>query len=78
VARRSDSAAPENAEEEVEFHCVCFVKSLRDGRMYEMDSHIYEMDGDRISGPVDWGLLGPGDDLLSGRPCGRCAGSSTW
>jgi len=56
VATRGDSAVPESAEDEVDFHYVCFVKSQKDG-------HLYEMDGDK-NGPVDWGELGD-DDVMS-------------
>lgn len=48
---------PESAEDEVDFHYVCFVKSARNG-------HLYELDGDR-KGPVDHGALEPEDDILS-------------
>ncbi|KAJ7701925.1 ubiquitin C-terminal hydrolase L3 [Mycena rosella] len=48
-----------NAEDEVNFHYVCFVKSPLNG-------HLYEMDGDR-NGPVDHDASLEGDrDLLSG------------
>ncbi|KAJ7481798.1 ubiquitin C-terminal hydrolase L3 [Mycena latifolia] len=48
-----------NAEDEVEFHYVCFVKSPLNG-------HLYEMDGDK-NGPVDQDAALEGDrDLLSG------------
>ena len=49
---------PENAEDEVDFHYVCFVKSSK-------TDHLYELDGDR-KGPVDHGMLKGGGDLLSG------------
>ncbi|KAH9891447.1 ubiquitin carboxyl-terminal hydrolase, family 1 [Xylariomycetidae sp. FL2044] len=48
---------PPDPEDEVDFHYVCFVKSHEDGRLYELD-------GDR-KGPVDWGVLGPEEDVLS-------------
>ncbi|KAI3323204.1 cysteine proteinase [Xylariaceae sp. AK1471] len=57
VALRGDSAVPDDPEEEVGFHYVCFVKSHR-------DSHLYELDGDR-KGPVNWERLAPDEDLLS-------------
>ena len=50
---------PENAEDEVDFHYVCFVKSSKTG-------HLYELDGDR-KGPVDHGTLELGEDILSDR-----------
>ena len=58
VARQGSSAAPENAEDEVDYHYVCLVRSHRNGRLYELD-------GDR-SGPVDRGdVLGPEGDLAT-------------
>ena len=59
VALQGDSDVPENAEDEVDFHYVCFVKSSKTG-------HLYELDGDR-KGPVDHGALEAGEDVLSGR-----------
>ena len=56
MASQGDTDPPEHAEDEVDFHYVCFVKSHKDG-------HLYELDGDR-RGPVDWGLF-PGEDVLS-------------
>ena len=58
AALQGDSDVPENAEVEVDFHYVCFVKSSKTGRLYELD-------GDR-KGPVDHGTLGMGEDILSG------------
>lgn len=55
VALQGDSDVPENAEDEVDFHYVCFVKSFKSG-------HLYEMDGDR-KGPVDHGVLRSGKDI---------------
>ncbi|KAG8157776.1 hypothetical protein KVR01_012438 [Diaporthe batatas] len=58
VAVEGISEVPENAEDEVDYHFVCFVQSHRNG-------HLYELDGDR-KGPLDRGLvLGPGDDMLA-------------
>ncbi|PKX96924.1 ubiquitin carboxyl-terminal hydrolase isozyme L1 [Aspergillus novofumigatus IBT 16806] len=57
VSLQGDSEVPENPEDEVDFHYVCFVKSHRNG-------HLYELDGDR-NGPIDRGLLGPNEDVLS-------------
>jgi len=58
AAMKGDTPAPTNAEDEVDFHYVCFVKSNR-------DSHIYELDGDRIC-PIDKGItIGSNDDMLS-------------
>ena len=44
------------AEDEVDFHYVCFVKSSKTG-------HLYELGGDR-KGPVDHGIL-------QGRGCSK-------
>ena len=53
-----DSAVPDDAEEEVDFHFACFAKSLKNG-------HIFELDGDR-KGPVDRGPpLSPEEDMLA-------------
>lgn len=57
VALQGDSEVPANPEDEVDFHYVCFVKSHKDG-------HLYELDGDR-KGPVDRGPLDPEDDVLA-------------
>jgi len=57
VALQGDSEVPTNPEDEVDFHYVCFVKPHK-------DRHLYEMDGDR-KGPVDRGLLGPDEDVLT-------------
>ncbi len=59
VATQGDSDVPANAEDEVDFHYVCFVKSHKTG-------HLYEMDGDR-KGPVDRGMLGATEDVLGER-----------
>ncbi|RYC55204.1 hypothetical protein CHU98_g11003 [Xylaria longipes] len=56
VAVLGDTEAPENAEDEVDFHYVCFVKSHH-------SSNLFILDGDR-NGPVEKGLMA-GDDLLS-------------
>ncbi|KAH0533890.1 hypothetical protein FGG08_007489 [Glutinoglossum americanum] len=50
-----DTAAPA-ADEKVDLHYVCFVKSKADG-------HLWELDG-RRKGPLDRGALGPEDDVL--------------
>ncbi|KAG6358168.1 hypothetical protein INS49_014052 [Diaporthe citri] len=58
VAVQGISTVPENAEDEVDYHFVCFVKSHRNG-------HLYELDGDR-KGPIDRGLvLAPEEDMLA-------------
>ncbi|KAK4101367.1 ubiquitin carboxyl-terminal hydrolase, family 1 [Parathielavia hyrcaniae] len=60
VALQGTSRVPDNAEDEVDFHYVCFVKSQNSGRLYELD-------GDR-RGPVDRGLvLEPEEDVLAPR-----------
>ncbi|GAP90042.1 putative ubiquitin carboxyl-terminal family 1 [Rosellinia necatrix] len=56
VAVLGDTEAPENPEDEVDFHYVCFVKSHH-------GNNLFLLDGDR-HGPVDKGLLTE-DDLLS-------------
>ncbi|OIW33196.1 ubiquitin carboxyl-terminal hydrolase, family 1 [Coniochaeta ligniaria NRRL 30616] len=57
VALKGDSAVPESAEAEVEFHYICYVMSAKDG-------HVFELDGDR-KGPIDTGLvLSEGEDVL--------------
>lgn len=53
---QGQSAVPENAEDDVDYHYICFVKSQSTG-------HLYELDGDR-KGPVDLGFLPPDEDLL--------------
>lgn len=59
AALQGDSEVPASAEDEVDFHYVCFVKSTKNG-------HLYELDGDR-KGPVDHGAIDlHHDDLLSG------------
>lgn len=59
VALQGDSTVPTSAEAEVDFHYVCFVKSHKDG-------HLYEMDGDRKGGPVDLGgPLKDDEDVLA-------------
>ncbi len=58
AAIKGDTSVPTNAEEEVDFHYVCFVKSTKNSR-------IYELDGDRKC-PIDKGiLLASGEDMLA-------------
>ncbi|KAF6824380.1 ubiquitin carboxyl-terminal hydrolase, family 1 [Colletotrichum plurivorum] len=57
AARRGDTAAPP-AEEKPGYHFIAFVK----GR----DGHLWELEGGS-DGPVDRGVLGEGDDMLSER-----------
>ncbi|OCL13170.1 ubiquitin carboxyl-terminal hydrolase [Glonium stellatum] len=56
VARQGDSEVPEDPEDEVDFHYVCFVRSSKSG-------HVYELDGDR-KGPIDRGEFKGADDML--------------
>lgn len=56
AAQTGDSAAPA-AGDNVDLHYVCFVKSQKNG-------HLWEMDG-RRNGPLDRGELAAGDDVLS-------------
>ena len=57
AANKGDTAAP-SADEHVDLHYVCFVKSL--------DNNLWEMDG-RRTGPLNRGKLEPADDVLSER-----------
>lgn len=56
AAATGDTAAP-NAEDNVDLHYVCFVKSEKNG-------HLYELDG-RRKGPLDRGELKDDEDVLS-------------
>jgi ubiquitin carboxyl-terminal hydrolase L3 len=51
VAIKGDTAAPQSAEDEVDHHYICFVRSNDDG-------HLYELDGD-CAGPIDTGVVIP-------------------
>ncbi|KAI9723988.1 MAG: hypothetical protein M1812_000706 [Candelaria pacifica] len=55
AAALGDSTAP-SAEDKIDLHYVCFVKSS--------NSHLWELDG-RRKGPIDRGMLAAGDDVLS-------------
>lgn len=57
AAAKGDTAAPQ-AEDDVDLHYVCFVKSA--------DNRLWELDG-RRKGPLDRGMLGEEDDVLSQR-----------
>jgi ubiquitin carboxyl-terminal hydrolase L3 len=58
AAMNGQTAVPESAEDEVDFHYVCFTNSGKEG-------HMYLLDGGR-KGPVDTGVvLSQDDDLLS-------------
>ena len=56
-AAQSGSSEAPGAEDEVDYHYVCFIKS---------SDRLYELDGDR-DGPVDRGQLAKGEDILSGK-----------
>jgi len=55
AAMQGQSAAPE-AQAEVDFHYICFVRSKK-------DHHLYEMNG-CVKGPIDSGLAPAGEDIL--------------
>ncbi|KAF2032865.1 ubiquitin carboxyl-terminal hydrolase, family 1 [Setomelanomma holmii] len=57
VARKGDTEAPENADDEVDYHYVCFVRSHN-------NDHLYQLDGDREQ-PIDFGLMPANEDVLS-------------
>lgn len=56
AATQGQSNAPP-AEDVVDLHYVCFVKDQK-------TNHLWELDG-RRTGPLDRGVLGPEDDVLS-------------
>lgn len=56
VAKKGDTDAPE-AEEQVFFHYICFVKSQKTGNLLQLD-------GDR-KGPMDLGPMEANEDVLS-------------
>jgi ubiquitin carboxyl-terminal hydrolase L3 len=58
AAATGDTSAPE-ASDDVDLHYVCFVKSEKDG-------HLWEMDGTR-KGPLDRGALDADEDMLSAK-----------
>ncbi|KAF2708888.1 ubiquitin carboxyl-terminal hydrolase-like protein isozyme L3 [Pleomassaria siparia CBS 279.74] len=60
AAAEGDTAAP-SADDKVDLHYVCFVKSEK--------NHLWEMDG-RRKGPLDRGVLGADDDVLSEKALG--------
>lgn len=59
IAIQGDSAVPEDAEEEVDYHYICFVSSSE-------NNHVYELDGDR-QGPVDRGTVIARDEDMLGQ-----------
>ena len=54
AATQGDTAAPD-ASADIDLHYVCFVKSPKDGRLYELDG--------RRKGPIDRGDVGEEDVL---------------
>lgn len=56
AAAGGDTAAP-SAEDDVDLHYVCFVKSEASGNLWEMDG--------RRKGPINRGRLAEGEDVLS-------------
>lgn len=58
IALQGQTAPPEYPDDEVGNHYTCFVRSRKNG-------HLYELDGDK-KGPIDHGLvMGDDDDMLS-------------
>ena len=57
VAQKGDTAPPANAEDEVDFHYIAFVKS-------HINNHLYQLDGDRKR-PIKLAALREGEDVLS-------------
>ncbi|KAI4709964.1 hypothetical protein J4E89_005195 [Alternaria sp. Ai002NY15] len=57
VASKGDTEAPLNAEDEVDYHYIAFIKSAK-------DDHLYQLDGDRKR-PIDLGALTADVDVLS-------------
>lgn len=58
AAAQGDTAAPTDAEADVDYHYVCFAES-------HINGHIYELDGDR-KGPIVRGVvLKPDEDMLA-------------
>lgn len=56
VAQTGDTEAPDDPEEEVDYHYICFVKT--------QDNHLYQLDGDRKR-PIDLGSIAADEDVLS-------------
>ncbi|SMR58706.1 unnamed protein product [Zymoseptoria tritici ST99CH_1E4] len=56
AAATGDTAPPE-AGDDVDLHYVCFVKSEKSGKLWELDG--------RRKGPLDRGVLSEGEDVLS-------------
>jgi ubiquitin carboxyl-terminal hydrolase L3 len=58
AALQGDTEAPQDPEDEVDYHYICFVPS-------QGDSYIYELDGD-CKGPIKTNVkLDAGEDILS-------------
>jgi ubiquitin carboxyl-terminal hydrolase L3 len=57
VAIQGDTSPPENPEDEVDYHYLCFAKDANGERLFEFD-------GDR-SGPLERASLHPEEDLFS-------------
>lgn len=57
MARIGDTEAPANAQDEVDYHYICFIKSHENG-------HVYQLDGDRKQ-PIDLGPMAVDEDVLS-------------
>ena len=55
AAMKGDYDVPERAQDEVDYHHTCFVKS---------DGHLLELDGD-LGGSIDLGALNEDEDVLS-------------
>ncbi|KAG9193033.1 ubiquitin carboxyl-terminal hydrolase L3 [Alternaria panax] len=66
AASKGDTEAPLNAEDEVDYHYVAFVKSSK-------DNHVYQLDGDRKR-PIDLGALTADEDILSEKCLGIIRG----
>jgi ubiquitin carboxyl-terminal hydrolase L3 len=57
AAYEGDSAVPASAEDPVDYHYVCLVKSHKNGRLYEMNG---DLKGPVDRGPIDGDLLSKG------------------
>ncbi|KAI4660062.1 uncharacterized protein J4E79_005865 [Alternaria viburni] len=66
VASMGDTEAPLNAEDEVDYHYIAFVKSSE-------DNHLYQLDGDRKR-PIDLGPLTTDEDVLTEKCLGVIRG----
>jgi ubiquitin carboxyl-terminal hydrolase L3 len=62
VARTGDTQAPDNPEDEVDYHYVAFVKSRDNG-------HLYQLDGARKC-RIDLGATAMDEDVLSDKCLG--------